>query len=302
MGDHDSRGPPPARRFVLRKIARPVVFPASALPPAGLPPSPVHPPPSRPSSNPSRFAGATIKPPPPIRKPAPSSAHLSARVEEGQDIAGSAISPRPVEGASAYSARGSIPPVAATLPPSLFSATSATPPSTRRRKWALAAVPGLTLVLAIAAIGLNQRDSAPGLTTSTAAGGIPKTVLSEMPEPVTPPATAHTAASIDLLPEAPVEALPKAATIAKPIGGVRRLAPAAALPAAPTAHPRVVGPAFASGQVPDPGEVSTAAPTTGNPDSEQHEDPPIAPNVPPPIDALVKAIHDDIEEDEARHK
>jgi hypothetical protein len=130
--------------------------------------------------------------------------------------------------------------------------------------------------------------------------------LSEMPQPVTPPATAPTAASIDLLPEAPVEALPKAATIAKPIGGPRRLAPAAPLPAAPAARPRVVGPtAVASGHVPDPGEVPTAAPTpsTGSPDSERHEDPPIAvPSVPPAIDSLVKAVRDDIEEDEARHK
>jgi hypothetical protein len=162
----------------------------------------------------------------------------------------------------------------------------------------------LALVLSIAAI-VNQRNSAPGFATSTAAGGTPKTILSEMAQPVTPPATTHTAAPIDLLPEAPVEALPKAATTSKPIGGARRLAPVPALPGSPTARPRVVGPAVASGHVPDPGEVPTAAPTptTGNPDSEQHEDPPIAaPSVPPPIDPLVKAVHDDIEEDEARHK
>jgi hypothetical protein len=292
MGHPDSGRPPRARRLVLRKIARPLTFPVDA-PSPGPPPSRVRPPSIPPplprlpaSSPPARNAGATIKPPPPVRSPSASHSQL----DDGDDIYRPALASPTVDAAVAHSVTGSLPPVAATLPPGVSSPPLEAQARRGPRKWALAALPGLGVALAaviVATVMAGRRDSHMGPAPATAAIP-PTTAMFGLALPDPRPAS-QSPPSIDLLPETSVEALPKAPTTARPVGGGRRFVPVVAPAPRPIVRPGI-----------DPAVAARA-----EPDSDEDEDSPApvtAPSIPPPIDPLVKAVRDDIDEDEARHK
>jgi hypothetical protein len=104
------------------------------------------------------------------------------------------------------------------------------------------------------------------------------------------------------MPEAPVEALPKAPMSAKPSWAPRRLDPVAtATPHLRIDHTITSAGGRASG---DPATVQSATP--GRATSDENEDskaaPEFPPSVPQPVDPLLKAVHDDIDEEEAARR
>jgi hypothetical protein len=104
------------------------------------------------------------------------------------------------------------------------------------------------------------------------------------------------------MPEAPVEALPKAPVTAKPPWATRRLDPGAAPPPRPRVdHAPVAAAGLPSG---DSATVQSATPSGAAPDDSGNEKAALEfpPSAPPPIDPLLKAVHDDIEEEEAAHR
>lgn len=177
------------------------------------------------------------------------------------------------------------------------------------------AVAALALVLGVAGFTMAQRTSrstpstvavAPLQDRAAAHSPVAPAAGSSMPPEDRPPARSvvpaqHTAA-IDLMPEAPVEALPRAPMTAKPAWAPRRLD---SFPPA-TPHPQIdrtikSAAARASG---DPAAVQSAAP--GRAATDENEDskaaPEFPPTVPQPVDPLLKAVHDDIDEEEAARR
>jgi len=161
----------------------------------------------------------------------------------------------------------------------------------------------LSIALAIAAFVAGQRStSSPALDRRAVAASSSSPALAAT---VLPPSATAAKAPADLLPEAPVEALPRAPAL-KAVSPVRHT-PVAATPAphhaAPLAMPRSLDTA-PTGRTAADEAPAARGPTDGEPgDGNRDESAAVGPvpsNAPPPIDPLVKAIRDDITEDESR--
>jgi len=313
MGTHNSGRPKPARRLVLRKIARPAALPAKAPPPSaaqGAQTAVTQLPELRALVSPAGGSVGPVLPPSAVPQEAPS----FAQVAPNRALYKSAIAPPPPAHwqAELPPANASLPPVVATVPPEPITPA---PPSTERRParlpvTGLVAVAGLALLLGVASFKMAERTSR---STSSILAPVPPQDRAAAHSPVAPAASSsispedrlptpsgvaaqHTAA-VDLMPEAPVEALPKAPMATKPAWAARRLDPVATA----TPHPRIdhtitSAAGRASG---DQGAVQGATPDESEDSKAAPEFPP---SVPQPVDPLLKAVHDDIEEEEAAHR
>jgi hypothetical protein len=307
MGTHDSSQPPRTRRLVLRKIARPAAKPSVPLPPARVAPRPPatarRPPP--PAATP-----ATSSPPPRF---APPSFAGHAPPDTRSNFYRAAVASSPLDRHIAVSpARGSVPPVASTVPPGP-PATSPRTSSRADRKWApiIAAVgAGLASVAAVAAMAAGPRTALPGGGAAARAGSTP--LANDGIELVLPYSSAlneppRTTNAVEFVPEAPVEALPRAPpTTAKARGVGRRISPATLPTSSPDTHPlhdtTADTAAEGAGALAEP--APPAATTTAGTSDDDHNSgaPESTGRTLPAIDPLVKAIHDDIDEEEARRK
>jgi len=301
METDDSGRPRQARRLVLRKIARPE--PTASVVPTP-PPQPA--PSRRPAADPpaARQDAGPPSRPSAARPPSPS----FAQVDPARDIYESAGAPAPAEWAAALRpARASLSAVAATLPPEPATAPPTVVQPRSHSRWVpslIVSAAGVVLALAVTGIVVGQRPAQPAARGAPATPGpihaAPPSSLADHPT-----AAAQSTAAIDLLPETPVEALPKASVPAKPSWAGRRLDPVATPAQRPAAHPRTdhaiaAGGDEASAEQPTP---ASTPPSVASATAEGDEAPEVQASArPPAVNPLVKAIQDDIEEEEARHK
>ncbi|MGO9838323.1 MAG: hypothetical protein ACLP1X_29435 [Polyangiaceae bacterium] len=173
-----------------------------------------------------------------------------------------------------------------------------------------AAGAGLALVAAVAAVATPPRTTLPGGGAAARAGSAPpgndapgnNGIENALPHSSTLLGP-QTPSVVALVPEAPVEALPRAPTTNKARGVGRRVTPAAAPTPSPDTH--ALGDTTkaeeGAGTLAEPAPPAATTGVTSDADRDHNSGAPatIAPAL-PAIDPLVKAIHDDIDEEETR--